>query len=386
MDSNKNKRRVIVVNSSSTFEYRVNLFRKVMEERGWEVLIIGSDYDHIKKCKRSKPDDEQVIYLPTLPYKKNISMARIRSHFQFSNDAFNKIKDMDADLLYIVVPPNSQSGIAKKYKARHPKVKVIMDVIDLWPESFPSSHSESFPFTLWAGVRNRNLKFADIVITECDLYHQYLNKFCRHELQTIYWAHKEELPEETEYIEQAVSSANPSVDKWVLGYLGSVNNIIDIDKICSVVGLLKAERQVDVHIIGAGERMDEFVSALKDAGANVINHGAVYDLKQKVDILSQCHFGINIMKSTVRVGMSMKSVDYLQYGVPVLNGIPGDMEEIVASYHCGINISDFAPDSGSGTDTSKPVLYDPGMRNNARKFYLSQCSFDAYGEQINSII
>lgn len=46
------------------------------------------------------------------------------------------------------------------------------------------------------------------------------------------------------------------------------------------------------------------------------------------------------MKSTVCVGVTMKSIDYFQFGLPIINNIPHDTEKIVREYKCGYNISD----------------------------------------------
>lgn len=369
-------KKIIIVNSSSTFEYRVNLFKSVMEEQGAEVLIVGSDFDHIKKCKRNSDDPKRVL-LTTIPYYKNISLQRIRSHLKFSKDAYNYIKDKQCDLLYIVIPPNSQSSIAKKYKESYPDTKIIFDIIDLWPESFPNDNTDKFPFTVWGNVRNKNLNIADKIIIECNLYHKYLKNYCdKSKLQTIYWCHEAEMEEQTRAVEGSIKTTVPPDDKWVLGYLGSINYIIDIDKICSVIKTLQQSRPVTVKVIGDGVNAENFLSSLRAAGAEVVNYGKVYDFNKKLEILSACHYGINIMKSTVRVGMSMKSVDYFQLGVPVLNGIPGDMEDIVSTYHCGVNVEELQNDN----------RYDVQMKMAARSFYLEKCSYFVYIQDVSRLI
>lgn len=359
--------KIIIVNSSTPFEYRVNLFRNVMEADGHEVVMIGSDYLHIEKKKRTESDLE-VVLLPTLPYKKNISFARIRSHLDFSNKAYHYIKDMPCDLLYVVIPPNSQSGVAKKYLKKHPQTKVIMDVIDLWPESFPSSRSEAFPFSIWSFIRNHNLKYADRIITECDLFHDYLKKYTSKPLNTIYWCHKENKSPYDSHCELEEG-------KWVLGYLGSVNNIIDIEAICEVVSRFMESRPVVIKIVGSGEKLDDFKNRLLGVGAEVVYYGRIFDWKEKCAIFSTCHYGINIMKSTVRVGLSMKAVDYMEMGLPILNGIPGDMHQIIRDYGIGQN-----------TDDLDLSYYDVSMREKARSFFDEKCSFASYRKSVNELI
>ena len=44
-------------------------------------------------------------------------------------------KDDQPDLLYVAAPPNIAAKTAAKYKAKHPSTKLVVDIIDLWPES-----------------------------------------------------------------------------------------------------------------------------------------------------------------------------------------------------------------------------------------------------------
>ena len=53
----------------------------------------------------------------------------------------------------------------------------------------------------------------------------------------------------------------------------------------------------------------------------------------------QCHWGLNIMKSQVCVGLTMKSVEYLAFGLPILNTIQGDTWNLVENERVGYNCS-----------------------------------------------
>ncbi|UNT93032.1 hypothetical protein [Allobaculum sp. Allo2] len=44
------------------------------------------------------------------------------------------------------------------------------------------------------------------------------------------------------------------------------------------------------------------------------------------------------MKPDVQAGLSMKTLDYLQGGLPVINSLEGDVHDWIEEYRCGINI------------------------------------------------
>lgn len=56
-------------------------------------------------------------------------------------------------------------------------------------------------------------------------------------------------------------------------------------------------------------------------------------------IINQCHYALNIMKKDVCVGMTMKSLDYFSFGIPIVNNIEGDIKKIVEKNNVGFNIS-----------------------------------------------
>ncbi len=111
----------------------------------------------------------------------------------------------------------------------------------------------------------------------------------------------------------------PPKDKIALCYLGSINNIIDIPCIGEIIR--KFDLPVELHIIGDGEKREELCETARNAGAEVIFHGIIYDPKKKQAIFDRCHAGLNIMKSSVYVGLTMKSMDYFAASLPVINNI-----------------------------------------------------------------
>lgn len=324
-------KKAIIVNCSDVVEYRVDMVYECMKKYGWKVEVITSDYMHIEKKKRIV-HKKNYVTVKTIPYKKNISFRRLYSHYDLAKKVYNLLKNKQYDLLYIIVPPNSMASIAKKVK-KNTNAKVVMDIIDLWPESFPVKGTDKFPFSIWGNIRNKYIKYADYIITECDLYQKELKNVLKDKMvKTIYWSHKDN---DCQYY-----LSNTLAEHLTLCYLGSVNNIIDIDEIQRVVGEQTKTQQVTVKLIAAGEKKDELICKLKEIGAEVIDYGKIYDYKKKKEIIDTCHYGINIMKNTVKVGISMKSIDYLEMGLPIINNLNADLGEIIKVQECGINIFD----------------------------------------------
>lgn len=330
-----------------------------LQNRGYECTYIISDFDHIEK-KTFSFHRQCAIQVPTRPYHRNLSVARLFSHYIFSRDAFRQVETIDPDLLFVMVPPNSAAKFAAKYKKSHPKVRLILDLYDLWPETFPNGKVKRLlaaPFALWRRVRDWGLNAADLITTECRLYQEVLQRqldgkntgvlyLCRPGVTCV------KLPD-----------ALPAKE-LNLCYLGSINNIIDIPTIADLLGEIAKNRPVRLHIIGDGESRDELIRCAENAGAKVVFHGKIYDLAEKQKIFDICSFGINIMKASVCVGLTMKSLDYFAGGLPILNTIGGDTYELVEKRKIGLNVCRGDIRSTAALAANAPAEENLQMRRN----------------------
>ncbi|ADU24286.1 glycosyltransferase [Ruminococcus albus] len=332
---------VAIVNCFDTYEHRVDLLYDFFSKQGNKVRVYTSDFRHIEKSVR-KDIKKNFLYIHARPYYKNISPSRMLSHAKFAKDVFERLEHQKVDLLWVLVPPNSLVRQAALFKKSHPTVKLIFDIIDMWPETMPIEKIKSLPvIPMWANLRDKWINCADHVVTECDLFQTKLIEFVpKSKMTTVYLARE---------IKPYIGNPNPPDDRISLCYLGSINNIIDIPTIGRIIQQIKHQKPVDLHIIGDGEKRDELISTAKQAGANVVYHGKIYDPEEKQAIMDRCHFGLNIMKDTVFVGLTMKSMDYFEAGLPIINNIKGDIWDIVENKRIGLN---YGTDYMGGIDFS----------------------------------
>ena len=170
-----------------------------------------------------------------------------------------------------------------------------------------------------------------------------------------------------------------------LCYLGSINNIVDIDMISLIISNLVRRKAVKLHIIGDGEKRDKLIAAARDAGAEIEYYGKIFDDHRKRKIFDQCHFGLNIMKPQVCVGLTIKSIDYFEAGLPLLNNIGGDTWQFVKDKNIGFNITA----SNCSIVTDKVALMETEryleMSSNAKYLFKKYFSATAFQIQLNNI-
>lgn len=321
--------KVVIISAFDTYFDRVRMLKHYFEKKKEEVLVITSDFSHRNKTTVHHVPDANIL-VHAHPYKKNLSLGRLYSHLQLSKAIVKKVEALKPDLIYCLIPSNSLAQQLGKYKEKHPDVKLYFDIIDLWPEAMPIERFLSLPpFQYWKNLRDHYLDRADRVFTECSLYQSVLDKEEDPKYETLYWARKE----------RPCSFSDSIMDKELhFVYLGSINNIIDIDFILRFLDRCNKRKPTFLHIIGQGESKAKLMESLEDRKITVIDHGSVFSQEKKQAIFDQCNFALNIMKPSVVVGLTMKSLDYLCGGVPIINTIQADTARLVKKYDIGYNV------------------------------------------------
>lgn len=318
--------KVKVLTCFESNEERATFVYDACRQRGYDVEVITTDFSHIKKIKRDNvPEEFTAIHAN--PYKINMGIGRILSHMKFARDAFNYIEEDIPDLIWLIAPANSLIKEAHNFKTNHPETKIIVDIIDMWPESLPMKvNKHAFPFSIWRKVRSEHINYMDSLVTECDLYQDILKEEFTKPMHTIYLA-RDNI--------QSLNILDLPDDRLSLCYIGSINNIIDTKRIEEII--VSLNRKVDLHVIGDGENKDAFLSELSRV-ANVLYYGSIYDEDKKTEIFNKCHAGINIYKPGLYIGLTTKCLDYFQNGLPIINNIKGDTWKMVENDKVGFNV------------------------------------------------
>jgi hypothetical protein len=305
-------------------EDRLKIIRDVLKDK-YSCKIFISDFDHAKK-KYIEAKDSECNYVHVPQYQKNISIGRIRAYISFASQVKRLLEMEKPELVYIMLPPNTIAYECARYKERNPSSKLIADVYDLWPESFPlQSISKYIPHILskWKSYRTYVLKRADYIFTECKYYNKVVGpELIPEEKTSVLYIHKEQGTAVQEIVEKSIRDYKKNPGSITLGYLGSINNIIDIKGITDLISRLRSKGiAVTVKIVGGGEGAQKFIDSIEAVGAQVKNYGFVFDPVRKAEIFSNCDFALNMMVENIVVGLTTKSVDYFSLALPIINNV-----------------------------------------------------------------
>lgn len=321
---------VIIITCFVAYEPRVQCVRHFFLQKGKNVIVITTDFMHReKKIRVNKADTDNFLYIHTKKYCKNLSIKRLLSHYLYARDAFRQAENYTPKLIYVLVPGNALLKFGAAYKQRK-NCKMIVDIVDLWPESLPFlSNVDIWPLSVWKKIRDKNLIYSDLIITECDFYQTKLLLPNNVPAHTLYWSQNSN---PYQYVKKDIR------DYINFLYLGSINHIIDIKGIVRLLCTIQKCHPVSIYIVGGGESKEEFINSLKKNNIDFHYCGFIYEHKRLQEISRSCHWGINMMKEKTLIGLTMKSVTYMELGLPIINNVLGDTWNLITKYSSGINL------------------------------------------------
>lgn len=366
--------KVAIISTFDTFFDRVDLLKEYYQNKGIEVIVITSDYSH--RLKEKYQNDKADIQLSVRAYMKNLSIDRLRSHDEFAKKVKEHLEILRPEIIHCIIPCNSLCKTMSAYKKEH-NVKLIFDVNDLWPESLPVGNiKHCFPFTLWKNTRDKYIEQADMILSECDYFKEILHKENSTKWHTLHFAKK---------MHPTNTMSTFTLEEFSFCYLGSINNIIDIDLISMFLCACAKVKKVNLHIVGGGEKKEILIEQLRQNSINVIDHGYIFEQEAKQKVLDQCQYGFNIMKDTVMVGLTMKSMDYMCGGLPMINTIKGDTARICDKYSVGYNLTKDSIDEVVSLLEKETVEENKQKREAIKKVFMKKFSQEAFNETLERL-
>jgi len=300
------------------------LMARAFVAAGWRVLYWTSDFSHATKRTRvgGVPGEPgiSVVEIPTLPYPKNVCLARIRSHRRLARDFGVLARARMAsgerpDAVIASTPPLGLCAEALR-AAKSCGAKFVCDIQDAWPETFGRLLPHGLKWTgacLFAGMRRtarRIYREADVVT---GVSRRYAELSGREDFYLAYHG-----------IETDVACApRPAAGGFSrLVYAGNLGVGYDLGTVIEAV----AERSgLTLDIAGLGPReaaLRERVCRLGIEG-RVRFHGYL-GANALRELMATCEVGIIPMRDDSWVGLPYKMGDYLAAGLQIVSSLHGE--------------------------------------------------------------
>lgn len=315
-----------------------------------DVLLITSNFKHYDKSFR-RPEDAaaasigrlKVLLLKESGYQKNVSLDRVKSHHVFVKDFEAWLaaqKPGDTDVMFSAYPLIATNILLGKHKARL-GYKLIVDVQDVWPESFSSVIPllKKIPHNLlpFSGRANQAYRYADSLVAVSQTY-----------LSRAQEANPN-APGEVVYIGADFPKLNTAVakdfgdEKTRFFYLGTLSFSYDVATVCQgVQRLLDAGENVELHIMGGGPDLEK----LKQYENEAIKFYGYIPYSEMMAVAKGCDISVNPIHSYAMQSITNKLSDYMALQKPILNSqVNDEVADVLtllphANYQSG-NVADF---------------------------------------------
>jgi len=380
----------------SSSRYRT-LAEMIANEKSINLEVVTSSFYHRIKKQRVMENIEaelpfRVRLLYEGGYKKNISLKRLKSSREFSRSVLHYLKHRKVpDLIYLVIPSLDVAAVVSKY-ADENSVPLMIDIQDLWPETFRMVVDiplvSDLLFAPMMRMANQVYAKADQIIAVSETYVRRgmsVNHRCK-EGMSVY------IGSDISYAKKMMESQivyKPAGEFWIT-YVGILGYNYDIELVIDALAILmeRGISKIVFQVCGNGELMEKFQAAAKCKQVSAVFHGHT-DYGCMMKILSLSDAAVNPIIGKAVGSITNKVADYAVAGTPVVNTQPNnEYRQLLDEYEAGIN----CPPGNvvSVADAIERLYYDEERRARMHEnaLHLGKSKFsrrDTYGAIVDKI-
>ena len=391
---------------------RCMLLADKLLENGHKVTIISSDFFHqrklhrFKKFKSIKVNNQLDIQLiPSLGYKKHISLVRVFDHITLAYNLFlffERNKNFKPDRLFLGYPPILTSLVITRWCLKK-RIPFILDIKDKWPEHF----IEPFPnfakstariilkpyFIASRYVFKKATKITSITDEYINWAKYFSNKtndksnryFVSPLIRKPISLSKNQLKESIDFWKQ--KNLNIFEEKYFC-FIGSFTTSFDFDFIYKVAKILiESYPKVKVILCGSGDQYENIQEKFSNL-TNTIVSGEINMFNAKCLIINaNASLAPYINNKNFNNHIPNKIIESLENSTPFITTLDGKLKTIIEKYNNGIYITNKDPINISKFEElliNKRYLNT--LRRNAKISYEKLFNFDKTYNQIENIL
>lgn len=358
------------------------LMAEAFVRAGHSVVYWTSSFSHAKKGIRDqglgvRDQGIEVRFIPTLPYSKNVSCARIRSQRAYATEWLRLARDAGRPDLIVTSVPTLSAALAALGLGRMFGAKVVVDVQDAWPETFERLAPKGFRWlahlllTPWRmDARSMIYRKADLVTGVCDRYRELTG---REDYYRAYLGIEKGIGDWGLGIRDRGWTAGAN-RKIRLVYSGNLGKSYDLG---TIVKAVEANGDFELDVAGYGD----FACACP----RVRVHGMLSapDLQA---LFAQCDVGIVPMANESWVGIPNKFFDYSAAGLAIVSSLDGESAHLLRKYRCGVTYR-YGDAASLAAAIRQVMTFDRGAsRTMCAAEFDAQTIYDAYVARVTALV
>lgn len=323
-------------------DQRYTFLYEILKARA-KVDWLSSDFHHWSHSRRSQDtlpmeDRTHIQLTPTLSYTRNISIRRFLSYIGLSwATLWSLLRRRTRPDVIVCMGPVEQMFLVVLY-GRARGVRVIIDVIDPWPDVY----LQAFPVNArWIGrallapyflMSYVTFALCDSVAAVSDTYLSWAfrrgRRTDRESFRRYYLGARND-----GFNARLVPESTNTISCLFAGQFGFS---YDVELILSAAEALQAAGRTDICFVlcGAGDKHEEVARRAK-ALVNVELHGWLTTEELNV-IGSRCQVGLCCYRSSATQSIPTKLFDYFSMGLYVVSSLSGEAEQLLSNHAIGV--------------------------------------------------
>lgn len=327
-------------NEKSSSRY-LSIAKKLSENN--KVEVITSTFYHTKKEHRKSINEDQVEsgYKVTLinepGYRRNITPRRILSHDIFAKNVLEYLsKSENPELIYLFVPPLTLGDRISEY-AKKNNIKLVIDVLDLWPEAFqmliPYKNIWKILFSKSKSRAKRIYDRADGLISVSKTYLDFISSSNKTKYKEYVY-----IGIDLDYFDMFMKKKEESSQINIV-YIGMLGHSYDLKCAIDAISILNKNgyNNLKLLVMGDGPLMATFKDYAEEKFINYEFTGRL-SYEHMIERLCQCDIALNVISTGAVQSIINKHADYLASGLPIINNQEvAEFGDLIQKYNCGIN-------------------------------------------------
>lgn len=349
--------------------------------RGHTVTWICSDFLHIPKVYRQPATREtlpaglEVVAIHTCSYRKNISLARVINHAQYSAGVRQWMARNTPPDGIVVSYPLPETALDCLHYGRAHDVPVVVDVQDQWPDGFV----ELLPRQLhWAGrllltrmfQQSRQVfNLAEHCVAVSQHYLRYAESLRAGKpfaSGKVYYLGYDPVTVSNDSQALADLTGRGFTPETInFTFIGTLGTSYDIECLIKAAQVIERDApQVRFFIAGDGPMKEQWQAQVARLGLRNVGFLGFLNATQLQALLSHSFAGLVTFRKN-RQSIHNKPNEYMAFGLPLISSLQGEFAHLVNNEPLGVSYE--AGDVASLVQAIRRLLDDPAFVDRCRQ-------------------
>ncbi len=321
--------------------------------RGHTVTWLSSDFLHIPKVYRRTetladlPDGLRAVLFHTRPYRKNVSLARLRNHHEYAV-AVRRWMDRNPppDGIIVSYPLPDAALDCLRYGRAH-GVPVVVDVQDIWPDEFLSLAPRRLRWAARLALTPMFRRSREVftLAENCVAVSQhYLRVVTRRRDAPFPYSRVYYLGYDPDIVEGDDNEGLPdllargfTLDTTNIVFVGTLGTTYDINTLLEAAQVIASESpRVRFFLAGEGPMRETWEAKARALGLQNVTFLGFLNVTRLRALLAHSFAGLVALRGNLH-SIPNKPNEYMAFGLPLISSMKGELQHLVDSEPLGVS-------------------------------------------------